>query len=285
MPISREDQEAMEMADKIRSLAGTIVKVAIGLVLVAALFGSWYTVEPTEVAVRTQLGRIVGVFGQGPHFKWPLIDSVEKFSIQVQRADIKTEAFSKDIQTMTAEVVVNYRVEQGTIESIYMNLGPSYVNTVVNPIVQETLKAITAKYSAEAIISNRMDIVKALNDEVKRRLLEKQIVVTDISIVDLAFQSAFMSAVESKQVAEQESLKAQKLVEKAKMEADQAIAAARAQAESLRLQKEQVTDKMIELKKVEVNLELAKRWNGKLPDTVVGGSGAIPLLDLSKMGK
>lgn len=279
--MARNDEEQAKLvAQTIRGLFWW-VKLGVALVVVVNLaLGSWYIVDPTEVAVQVRMGKIQKVQDQGPHLKIPFLDSIEKFSIQIQRVDIKTEAFSKDIQTMNANIVVNYRIEKGTIESIYRNLGPNYVNTVVNPTVQEVLKAITAKYSAEAIISNRMEIVEALNVNVKQRLAEKQIVVTDISIVDLSFQNAFMSAVESKQVAEQESLKAKKLVEKAKMEAEQKIAEARAQAESLRMQKEQVTDKMIELRRVEVQLEMAKRWNGQLPQTFIGEGKSLPFLQL-----
>lgn len=231
---------------KIVGIAGAVV---VGILALFLIFGSWFTVSPGEVAVKTRMGKLIGAYAEGLHFKLPMIESIDKFSIQIERSDIKCEAFSKDLQTMTAHLAVNHRIQQETISSIYRNLGPNYVNNILDPTVQEVLKSITAKYSAEAVISNRMLVVKELNEEVKSRMKEKEIIITDISIVDLSFQTAFMNAVEAKQVAEQESLKAQKLVEKAKMEADQAIAAARAQAESLRMQKEQVTDKMIELKR------------------------------------
>jgi len=257
----------------------------VGLLGFIILMGSFFIVSPGSVAIKTRMGTLVGSYGEGTHMKLPLIESIDKFSMQIERTDIKCEAFSKDLQTMTAHLAVNHRIQQETITSIYRNLGPNYVNTILDPTVQEVLKSITAKYSAEAVISNRMQVVKELNDEAKARMKEKEIIVTDISIVDLSFQKAFMDAVEAKQVAEQQSLQAQKLVEKAKMEAERSIATARAQAEGLRMQKEQVTDKMIELRKVEVQLELAKRWSGKLPDTVVGGAGAIPLLNLNNMGK
>ncbi len=257
--------------------------IVVGLLALIIVLGSWFTVDPGQVAIKTRLGRLVGAYGEGLHLKVPMIESVDKFSIQIERADIKTEAFSKDLQTMTADIAVNHRVQQETIASVYRNLGPGYVNTIINPTVQEILKSITAKYSAEAIISNRMEVVAELNKEVKARLAEKQIVVTDISIVDLSFQANFMKAVEDKQVAEQQSLQAAKLVEKAKRDADQAIAKARAEAESLRMQREQVTPQLIELRKVEAQLKAIEKWNGKLPETIMGG--AVPFINVNSAGK
>jgi hypothetical protein len=92
-----------------------------------------------------------------------------------------------------------------------------------------------------------------------------------------------MKAVEDKQVAEQQSLQAAKLVEKAKRDADQAIAKARAEAESLRMQREQVTPQLIELRKVEAQLKAIEKWNGKLPETIMGG--AVPFINVNSAGK
>lgn len=280
MAISEADREAQEIANKIRSVVGLGVKLVLGFIALMLIFGSWFTVSPGEVAIKTRFGKLIGTYSEGLNFKIPMIEGIEKFSIQIERSDIKTEAFSKDLQTMEAHLAVNHRIQQDTIASIFRNLGPRYVNTIIDPTVQEVLKSITAKYSAESIIANRMEVVKELNDVVKSKLLEKQIIVTDISIVDLSFQAAFMKAVEDKQVAEQQSLQSAKLVEKAKRDAEQAIAKARGEAESLRMQKEQVTSQMIELRRVEAQLKAIEKWNGVLPQYQMGGT--IPFMQVGK---
>ena len=146
-------------------------------------------------------------------------------------------------------------------------------------MVQEMFKAIAAKYSADSIIANRALLVEELNKAVKEKMLEKEIIVTDISVVDLDFTEQFLKAVEDKQVAEQQAKMAEKLVEKAKRDAEQQIAKARAEAESLRMQKEAVTSQLIELRKVEAQIKAIEKWNGVLPGYVGGG---VPFISLDK---
>ena len=183
---------------------------------------------------------------------------------------------------MTADLAVNHRIQANTIESVYRNLGPNYVDNIVNPAIQEILKAITAKYSAEAIIGNRMEVVAELNKLAKEKMLEKEIIITDIAIVDLAFQGEFMKAVESKQIAEQQSKQAEKLVAKAKMEADQMIATARGQAEALKLQREQITPMMLESKRLDITREAVAKWGGGVPQ-YMGGNMPVPFIDAAML--
>jgi prohibitin 2 len=268
-----EDDEAKQVADLIRKVLGIVAKAVLGLAVLFLVFGSWFIVSPGDVALKTRFGKVVASYDEGLHLKLPLIESIIKFSKRIQRADIKTQAFSKDLQTIDSHLAVNYRLNSETITSIYRNLGENYINTIVDPLLQECFKAITAKYSADQIIAQRNLIVEELNSVVKERLKRVDIIVTDIAIVNLDFSKEFIRSVEEKQIAEQDSKKAEKLVQKAKMEAEQTIATARAQAESLRLQREQVTPMLIQLKAVE-------RWDGHMP--TYNGGGAMPFIQMGK---
>jgi len=257
-------------------------KLLVPVILVAAAvmgLSSFFIVPPGEVAIKTRLGSIVDSYSEGMHFKMPFLESVTKFSIQIQRADIKTQAFSKDLQTMNSHLVVNHRIQKETAVSIYRNLGPRYVENIVDPAVQEVFKAIAARYSAERVISERNALVQELNLEVKERLTKKEIIVTDISVVDLDFTEQFLRAVEDKQVADQQAQMAGKLVEKAKRDAEQQIAKSRGEAEALRMQREQVTPSLIELRKVDAQLKAIEKWNGVLPGYVGAG---VPFISIEK---
>ena len=261
--------------DLLGKAMGPLIAVAALVVLLSAFF----IISPGEVAVKTRMGAIVDSYSEGLHFKVPLIEGITKFSIQIQRADIKTQAFSKDLQTMNVHLVVNHRIQKDTVISIFRNLGPSYVSTVVDPTVQEIFKSIGAKFSAERIIADRNLLVQEINDEVKEKLSKKEIIVTDISVVDLDFTDQFLKAVEDKQVAEQQAKMAEKLVEKAKRDAEQTVARARAEAESLKMQREAVTPSLIELRKVEAQIKAIEKWNGVLPGYVGGG---VPFVSIDK---
>jgi len=251
---------------------------AVAVICLFFAASSFYVVSPGEVAVKTRLGKIVDSSSEGLHFKLPVIENIVRFSIQIQRADIKTEAFSKDLQTMSTHLVINHRISRNTVEDVYRDLGRDYVNTVVDPMVQEIFKAIVAKYSADTIIANRALLYEELNTEVQKKLKENNILVTDISIVDLDFTDEFLKAVEAKQVAEQQAKMSEKLVEKAKKDAEQQVAKARGEAESLKMQREAVTPQLIELRKVEAEIKAIDKWNGVLP--IYTGS-AIPFLSIN----
>ena len=250
------------------------------LVAIAAMaLSAFFIVPPGEVAIKTRLGSIVDSYSEGLHFKLPFVESVTRFSIQIQRANIKTQAFSKDLQTMNVHLVVNHRIQKETAVSIFRNLGPNYVENIVDPAVQEVFKAIAARYSAERVISERNELVMEINKEVKERLTQKEIIVTDISVVDLDFTEQFLKAVEDKQVADQQAQMAGKLVEKAKRDAEQQIAKSRGEAEALRMQREQVTPQLIELRKVDAQLKAIEKWNGVLPGYVCA---VVPFISIEK---
>ena len=251
----------------------------LAIAVVVLALSAFFIVPPGEVAIKTRLGSIVDSYSEGMHFKLPLVESVTGFSIQIQRANIKTQAFSKDLQTMNVLLVVNHRIQRETAVSIFRNLGPGYVDNIVNPAVQEVFKAIAARYSAEKVISERSTLVEEINAEVKERLTKKEIIVTDISVVDLDFTDQFLKAVEDKQVADQQAQMAGKLVEKAKRDAEQAIAKSRGEAEALRMQREQVTPQLIELRKVDAQLKAIEKWNGVLPGYVGAG---VPFISIEK---
>jgi len=240
------------------------------LVCVFAAFGSYFTVSAGNVAVKLRFGELVGAYGEGIHFKVPFVDSVEKFSVRIKKDAFRTEAFSKDLQQVNLALAVNHRILPNTVESIYRNLGPEYTDTVLKPMVEEWSKAVIAKYSADSLISNRMQVTRELDEILKQKMAEKEVIVSDIAITDFDFSPQFLKAVEEKQIAEQEAKRATNLVEKVKKEAEQKILQAEAEAKSLRLQREVVSDNLIKLRQVEAQLKAIEKWDGRMPTYMAG---------------
>ncbi|MFH1653570.1 MAG: prohibitin family protein [Pseudomonadota bacterium] len=249
-----------------------------GLIALLLIADGFFTIQPGEVGIKVRFGKIVDSYSEGLYFKIPFVEKIDRFSIRIQRADIKTSAFSNDMQTIVVDMAVNHRIEKSTVVSIYRNLGPDYVKTVIDPITQESVKSITSKYSAEKIISNRADVTREMDQVVKSRLAEKQIIVTDLSITNFEFTPDFLKSVEDKQIAEQMAKKAEKDVERVKKEAIQVVERARAEAESLSLQRAAVSDQLIELRKVEAQIKAIEKWNGVLPQYT--GGGAVPFINV-----
>lgn len=267
-----------DIAMILRKYKNYIPLVLAALVSFLVITNGFFTIQPGEVGIKVRFGKVVDSYSEGFYFKIPLVENIERFSIRIQRADIKTSAFSNDMQTIMIDMVVNHRIEKGTVTSIYRNLGPDYVRSVIDPITQEAVKSITAKYTAEKIISDRSEVTSEMSDVVKSRLNEKQIIVTDLSITNFEFTAEFLKSVEDKQIADQMAKKAEKDVERVKKEAMQVVERARAEAESLRLQREAVSDQLIELRKVEAQIKAIEKWNGVLPQYT--GSGPVPFINV-----
>ena len=177
----------------------TPVNVRVGLWLVPLLLlggfifllDSYFTVPAGTVAIKLRFGELLGAYGEGIHFKIPLVDSVEKFSVRIKKDAFRTEAFSKDLQQVNLALAVNHRIMPNTVESIYRNLGPEYTDTVLKPMVEEWSKAVIAKYSADSLISNRMQVTKELDEILKKKMAEKEVIVSEIAITDFDFSPQF----------------------------------------------------------------------------------------------
>lgn len=247
-----------------------IATVIIVLAVIVVALGSYFTVPAGSVAIKLRFGKIIGSYTEGLHLKLPLIDKVEKFSVRIKKDSFETEAFSKDLQSVGLTLAINHRILPETIISVYRNLGPDYTNTVLRPAVEEWTKAVLAKYSAESVISNRVQVAKELDEILKQKMAEKQVVISDVAITNFEFSPQFLKAVEEKQIAEQEAKRATNLVEKVKKEAEQKILQAQAEAQSLRLQREVVSDNLIRLRQVEAQLKAIEKWDGRMPTYMAG---------------
>ena len=160
------------VSNEAKVMIGLVWVVIFGMILITAL-GSYFTVPAGSVAVKLRFGKIVDSYTEGIHVKIPFVDKVEKFSVRIKKDSFQTEAFSKDLQTVKLTLAINHRIQPDTIISIYRNLGPDYTNTVLRPMVEEWTKAVIAKYSADSLIANRVEVAKELNeilDDLEARL-------------------------------------------------------------------------------------------------------------------
>ena len=145
------------------------------------------------------------------------------------------------------------------------------------------MKAVSARYTAEELITKRAAVSEAMRENLAQRLLNYNIAVDAFSIVSFSFSKVFTEAIEAKQTAEQLALKSKRDLERIKIEAEQKITAAKAEAESLRLQRANISLDLIELRKVEANLKAIDKWNGILPQ--VTGGGAVPFIGVGEIQK
>lgn len=249
-----------------------IAIVAIVLIVGIVALSSFTVVEAGHTGVVVTLGKVnETVLQEGIHAKVPFVQQVVKIDNRIVKLEVETEAFSKDLQTVTTVLAINYRVDTSKSYSIYKNIGANYETVLVTPAVNEVLKAITAQYTAEESVTNRTlisdGLIKGLND----KLNSIGLYVTDVNIINFEFSDAFITAIEEKQVAQQQLLKAetekQTAITVAQAEAETVRIKAEAEAEANRTVNDSLTDAIIEYSKIE-------KWNGELP-RVTGSNGTL----------
>jgi len=241
-------------------------------------------VGPGERGIVLNFGAVQKqVLDEGLHLRIPIMQEIVLVDVKVQKAETDAAAASKDLQDVTSRVALNYHIVPDKANIVYQKLGVQFKERIVDPVIQEVVKAVTANYTAEELITKRPAVSEAMRMALTERLMENNIAVDAFSIVVFSFSPVFTEAIEAKQTAEQLALKAKRDLERIKIEAEQKITAAKAEAESLRLQKANISPDLIELRKIEANMKAIGKWNGILPQ--VTGGGAIPLIGLNDTPK
>jgi len=263
-------------------LVGGLV-LLVGVVAVAAVLNPFVIIGPGERGVLLNFGAVQNdVLGEGLHVRMPLRQRIEIMNVQVQKDQTDAAAASADLQDTMSTVALNYHVLPDKAGVVYQQLGQSYAERVISPQIQETVKAVTAQYTAVDLITQREKVRRQIADLLRERLTKYNIIVDDLSIVDFKFSPQFAQAIEAKQTAEQLALKAERDLERIKVEAEQKVTQAKAEAESLQLQKEAVTDELLKLRQIEVSQAAVAKWDGHLPNVT---GGALPFLNIGELGK
>lgn len=255
-----------------RIIPSVLIGIFIGiLILVNFPFG---TVSSGERGVQTRMNAVTGkVFGEGLYFKVPFIEKVVKMDVQVQKEEVGASAASKDLQTVDATIALNYRLDSEQVATIYRNFRKDYKVRLIDPVIQEAVKASTARFTAEELITKREEV----REEIKRHLVEKLhpsgIVVEGVNIVNFGFSDSFDKAIEAKVTAEQDALASKNRLEQIKYEKEQAIVSAQGRAEALRIESNAISSnpKVLELRAIE-------KWNGVLPQVT---GGATPFVNIN----
>ncbi len=245
------------------------IVIAIVLICLAALFvlaNCFTIVEAGHTGVVLTLGRVnEAVLSEGFHLKIPFAQEVVQIDNRISKLEVNTEAFSKDLQTVSTTLAINYRVDSAKSSELYQNIGRNYETVLVVPAVNEVLKAITARYTAEESVTNRVIISDGLISGLNEKLNEEGLYVNDVNIMNFDFSEAFITAIEEKQVAQQQLLKAetekQTAITNAEAEAETIRIKAQAEAEANRIVSESLNEIIIENKKIE-------KWNGQLPQVM-----------------
>ena len=257
----------------VKKIIITVIVVLIALIIVLNAFTA---VTSGHTGVVTTFGKVSDqVLSEGLHFKIPFVQNIILVDNRVQKAEAECSSASKDLQTVRSTIAVNYKIMNSYSASVYKNIGMDYESVIITPAIQECVKAVTARYTAEELITNRQTVSDLMSEQLKEKISSYGIDIQIFNIISFEFTEEYNAAIEAKQTAQQNALKAEQDLQRIKVEAEQTVAEAEAEAEAYRLKSEQITPEIILMSYID-------KWDGRLPTVASGDSGAM-MLDITSL--
>jgi regulator of protease activity HflC (stomatin/prohibitin superfamily) len=277
-----------------------LIGIGVIIIIIALIVGTLSIVQvpPGTRGVVITFGKVEDrILGEGLNFKNPITQTVIFMDVQIQKAESTESTATADLQEVSATVAVNYRLDPINVNLIYQTLRKDYVARVIKPNIEESLKATTATYIAEELVTRRAEVKATFDDILEERLRVFNIDVVSVSLTDFQFSGSFAAAIEAKVTAEQEALQAKNTLEQIRYEAQQQIIQAEAEknatiaralgegqaqiieanakAEAIQLITSQMTDQYA------LYLWL-NQWDGKLPLVMTGDEQGI-IIDIKSL--
>ena len=229
-----------------------------------------------ERGVKVTLGKVDDskIYTEGIHFVMPFISKIKTMDIKTQRNNVRTTVYTKDIQQAQISYVINYNLMPDSAHKMYQQVGASYRDIIITPVVEGTIKDVIGKWNAQDLVGNREEATNDILEKLQVQLAPKFINVTGFQMIDINYSEVFERAIESKVTAEQEALKAKNKTVQIEEEAKQKIISAEAEAKSMAIRANALTRN-----KALVEYEAVQKWDGKMPQYMLGDT--VPFLSLN----
>ncbi len=271
-----------QMPDPARSKGQAWILGVIGvlMIFVGSIAGAFTQVPAGYRAVLMRFGAVQGMLGEGIHFIVPGVNSVELVEVRTQKEESTATAASRDLQTVSTSLALNFRVDPAKVGELYQKVGTQYKSRIIDPAVQESVKVVTSRYSAEDLIRNRAQVKMEVEAEITKRLGAYNLIVepSGLSITNFDFSPEFNKAIEAKQVAQQQSEQQKYVLAQAQLEQQTDIARAKGKAEAAKLNAEALRAQGGSLV---IAREWITKWDGKLPQ--VGGGNNGYMIDIKSL--
>ena len=252
-------------------IAGVVV-----LVLLVLVSQSFSIVSAGHTGVVVTMGAVNDtVLSEGLQLKVPFAQRVVQIDNRTQKVESEGTASSKDLQIITYKVALNYKINTNASAKIYKTVGKDYEQIIIAPAIQESIKAVTAGFTAEELITRRQEVGDQIKESLSEKINPYGLSAEVFNIVNFDFSEEFNKAVEAKQTAQQQALKAEQDLTRIKVEAQQKVEQAKAEAESIKLIQETLATAPQYIEYIKWS-----KWDGQLP--TVMGDGQY-LLDVSQL--
>lgn len=232
-----------------------------------------------ERGVKVTLGKVSPQsYTEGIHLITPFISKIKNMDVKTQKTYIETDLYTKDIQQAKISYVINYNLQPQNAHNMYREVGTGYVDNILMPVVEGTIKDVIGRWNAQDLVANRESATVDILGKLQKQLAPRYINVTGFQITDINYSGGFERAIESKVTAEQEALKAKNRTVQIQEEAKQKLISAEAEAKSMQIRATALTQN-----KALVEYEAVQKWDGKLPEYMLGGS--VPFINVGNTSK
>ncbi len=260
-----------------KKMLSTPVLVVSLLAMFLILFNPLAIVGVGERGVKVTLGKVSPKsFPEGVHLVTPFISKIKVMDVKTQKNFMETEVYTKDIQQARISYVINYNLEPQNAHNMYREVGITYKDTILMPVVEGTIKDVIGKWNAQDLVANREAATTDIIGKLQKQLSPRYINVTGFQITDINYSKVFEQAIESKVTAEQEALKAKNRTVQIQEEAKQKIISAEAEARSMKIRADALAQN-----KALVQYEAVQKWNGELPTYMLGNS--VPFIGMGAL--
>lgn len=271
------------------SFAESKIKILLGIgtaiVILIVVSQSAVVVEAGHRGVVLYLGAVEDrILSEGFSFIIPFVEHVVQMEVRTLKYQAPATSSSQDLQLVSTEVALNYHLDPTIVNDLYQTLGIDYAERIIAPTIQESVKASTAKFAAEELITKREEAKATIGEVIRATLIQRGIISEQVFITDFQFSPDFVTSVEAKVVASQDVLREQNILEKVRIQAlsreaeavgigNAKVAEAKGEAEAI----ETITEKLKENPDY-LKWQAINAWNGELP---LSTGSAFPFIDIS----
>lgn len=246
--------------------------IAVSIILIIGLivFFASTTIVPTgHIGVVTLYSKVQDRYlDAGFHFVRPFVEDVHDIDIRTQKYQGTVEGSARDLQIVNITMSINYQIRAEKASKLYAEVGANYNDVVLNPALQSSLKAAIAKFTAEEMITKRSEVANAITEELNAKL-EEYFLISAVNLENIGFTDEFNKAVEAKTTNQQKAEAEKAQLEIIKVQNEQKINTAEAEAKVRELQSQSVTEKSLEQLRLEIQREMIQKWNGSFPTTML----------------
>ena len=244
------------------------------LLVLIALISAVYSISPGYRGVLITLGKVSQPsYINGVGFKWPFVSSMIKMDVRTRKMTDKTSTYTSDIQTADLEYTFTYDLNPENIHILYEKVGLDYEAKAILPSLNDVLKDVIGKWQAQELVANRdkarVDVVAGLQERLDRRFFQN----ITFQFINIDYSDKFEGAIEDKVIAEQKAQEAVNNTKRIKEEAEQKLISAKAEAEAMEIKSEALSKN-----KGLTEYEAVQRWDGRLPQYMLGNS--VPFVNL-----